>query len=97
MTEYEYPKMTESGVKNEIKNLEEGHSVAFAVEAQDRYKLQFSYTVTNIAPDSTVNIQGPRGGEWRFLIEKGRPQLEFKSPSNGWQKAGILDYVEGET
>lgn len=95
MATYEYPQMTEQEVIDVIESLEEGQSVAFAVESQGRYKLQFSYEVDSVAPDSTVDVQGPEGGQWRFDIEDGHPRLRFRSPSSGWQSAGILDYVEG--
>lgn len=87
--------MTQKEVTAEIEDLEEGQDVSFVVESQDRYKLHFSYQVGTVAPDSTVDVHGPRNGQWRFVIENGRPQLKFKSPSSGWQSAGVLDYVEG--
>lgn len=87
--------MTEREVIDEIKGLEEGQSVAFAVESQDRYKLQFSYEVDDVASDSSIDVNGPQGGQWRFIIEDGHPKLRFRDPSLGWKNAGILDYVEG--
>lgn len=95
MATYDYPEMTAGDVVSEIEALEAGDAVAFAVASQDRYKLQFSYEVRRVTSDSTVEIQGPEGGQWRFVIVEGRPRLEFKSPSTGWQSAGELDYVEG--
>ena len=87
--------MNRGEVIREIETREEGDSVAFAVDDQDRYKLQFSYEVDGIENDGTVNVRGPSEGQWRFLIEDRRPLLQFRSPSNGWQNAGVLDYVEG--
>ncbi|MFP9193186.1 hypothetical protein ACLI4Q_16245 [Natrialbaceae archaeon A-CW1-1] len=95
MATHKYPQMTEREVIDEIKNLEQGQPVAFAVERQNRYKLQFSYEVGSVAPDSTVDVQGPEGSQWRFVINDGHSRLRFRSPSSGWQNAGILDYVEG--
>lgn len=87
--------MTEEEVIGQITNLEEEQDVAFAVESQDRYKLLFSYEVADVVPDSTVDVQGPRGDQWRFAIEDGLPRLKFNRPLSGWQDAGILYYVEG--
>lgn len=96
MAQYDYPPMTEEEIITEIKSLEEGQKVAFVAEDQNRNKDKFTYTVSQVAPNSTVDVSGPEGGHWRFAIEEGHPQLRYKGPSSGWRNAGILDYVEGQ-
>jgi hypothetical protein len=86
--------MAEPAIVKRIERLDEGQTVAFAVDDQNWYKLQWTYTVSRVYPDGTVDVAGPQGGSWRVVIEDGRPHLKFERPSTGWTNAGILDYLE---